>query len=178
MAIEFRGHHITMFCKMLQTKPEAYADAVRYIQQKTGKHPDQIDPMGWYPAALFSGILDALVKHSSPILARAAFKLMGAQIYPALKAHGVIPPDVNTVNKMFHFEATGFTKNFRGVGLTPRKIIKETANEFVVQADMPPELVSDLQEGVFQGILNLCKVTGTVKLENKDGHSIYHMQWK
>jgi len=178
MAIEIRGRFVTLACALLETKPAARDAAMKFVLDTTGLNFDKLEPAGWYPVALFSGIFDIITRQTSPILAKASLKTIGSKVYPTIKAHGGIPSDINTPSALLAFEAKGFLDSFHGVGVVPRKIIKDTPKEFVVQADMPSGIPKELMEGVYQGILQMCGVSiGKVSVNESTGHCVYRVSW-
>lgn len=177
MAIEIRGQFVTLACSLLETKPDLKAEALRAVNKVTGLNYDKLEPMGWYPVAAFAGVFETIIKKTNPILASAAMKIIGNKVYPTIKAHGGIPAGIETPLALLKFEAQGFLNSFRGIGVAPRKFIKEAPKELVVQADMPGGIPKELMEGVYLGILEMCGVKGKVLVEESNGHAIYNVSW-
>ncbi len=178
MEAEVRGRYITMTCTLLETKPAVKEEALRTIFTQTGRTFDKLDPDGWYPVKLYNSIFDSIATKLSAISARAACKVVGSKVYPTMKAQGLIPAHITSPSELLKFEADGFLASYRGQGILPRKFIKDTPHEVVVQADMPMGLPPELMTGVFEGILRMCAVrNGQVDCEDVGGHPTYKITW-
>lgn len=178
MAVEIKGQFITTLCNLLETSPEVKVAAFEHVKQVTGKSYDKLDPQGWYPIRASTGILEMISKEYTPVLTRVRFKTMGSNVYPTMKAHGGIPADVNTPGKLMRFEAEGYMKSHRGAEVVPHKILKDAPNEFIVQVDLLPGTPSAMYEGVYLGILKMCGISsGIVRVTEKDGHTLFHVNW-
>ncbi len=178
MADETRGKFITMTCRYLETKPQVREAAIKFINEKTGKKPDDLDPEGWYPVDLVTHTFDLLTELSNAIIAKSVIKLFGRKIYPTFKANGGILPPVQTPQSMLKFEADGYLQSLRGPNVKPRTFLESKPNNIVVQADMPPGYPSEFMEGVYLGILEMCGFPGgQVSFENRSGHAVFSIKW-
>ncbi|HMY33908.1 MAG TPA: hypothetical protein PLM36_22880 [Leptospiraceae bacterium] len=143
----------------------------------TGKEFNELDPEGWYDTKVMQSVFKAIEENSSPLLARAAIKLIGQKVYPTIEKTAGLPPTLKTPLDFIKFEAEGFLLNHRGSDVKPRKIIQAEDKNVVIEANSPgysPVLI----EGVFLGILEMCMIkTGRVDNKEENGNSIYYIKW-
>ena len=121
---EVKGKFITLACTLLETKPEAKQAALDAVTEMTGRNYDQLDPEGWYDTMVFDAVFRAIEEHSSPALAWAAIRLIGAGVYPLIERTAGLPTHLKTPLDFIKYEAEGFELNHRGDGVQPRKFVK------------------------------------------------------
>jgi uncharacterized protein (TIGR02265 family) len=178
MGVEVRGMYVKMACELLETKPAVKEEALKTVLKTAGVSYDKLDPEAWYPIQLFTGIFDSLVRHTSPITARAAIKVIGTKIMPTFKAMGHIPASENTPSTMVKGSKQGYCNSFRGPGVVAPKVLNDTPNEIVVQLDSLAGVPSELNEGAYMGILQACGVKNAkVVSETRDGHFVFTLTW-
>jgi len=160
---EVKGKFITLATELLKSKPRSRESAVAAVKQLTGKAPLELDPEGWYDTKVFDAVFEAIKEHESPLLAWAAIKVIGQNVYPTIDATVGLPKHLQTPLDFLKFEADGFMANHRGAGVTPRKFIKTEDRHIIVEAPSPGYNCA-LIEGVYDGILRMCHInTGEVK---------------
>ena len=126
---------------------------------------------------MFQAVFKAIEDNSSPLLARAAIKLIGQRVYPTIEKTAGLPKNLKTPLDFIKFEAEGFLLNHQGAEVKPRKILVEEDKSVVIEANSPgysPVLI----EGVFLGILEMSGIkTGRVDYKEENGNSIYMIKW-
>ena len=174
---QVKGKFITLSCSLLETKPNAKVAALNAVKTMTGKEFNELDPEGWYDTKIFQAVFQAIEDNSSPLLARAAIKLIGQRVYPTIEKTAGLPKTLKTPLDFIKFEAEGFLLNHQGSDVKPRKIIIAEDKNVVIEANSPgysPVLI----EGVFLGILEMCMIkTGKVEYKEENGNSIYYIKW-
>ncbi|MGB6065075.1 MAG: hypothetical protein WBG50_09715 [Desulfomonilaceae bacterium] len=178
---EVKGKFITLACDLIKTKQEARQEAMRRVQNLTGKGPYELDPEGWYDTKVFQAVFSAILDHTEGVMGWAAIKVIGQLVYPTIKNTVGLPPELKTPSDFVKFEAQGFLLNHRGPEVIPRKFIQDRDQDIIVEAPSPGyDCV--LIEGVYEGILHICGVgDGRVRQTQcvKKGNStcIYHITW-
>lgn len=172
-----KGKFITLACSLLETKPNAKKEALDVVKKLTGKEFNELDPEGWYETSVFQSVFKAIEDNSSPLLARAAIKLIGQRVYPTIEKTAGLPKSLKTPLDFIKFEAEGFLLNHQGADVKPRKILVAEDKNVVIEANSPgysPVLI----EGVFLGILEMSGIkTGRVDYKEENGNSIYMIKW-
>ncbi len=115
------------------------------------------------------------------MLAWAAIKVIGRNVYPTIQATGGLPNNIHTPLDFIKFEAQGFLQNHRGDDVKPRKFIKAVPGMVVVEAPSPG-YNCQLIDGVFEGILEMCdirdgKVSQSRCVRDGDPTCEYIIQW-
>lgn len=160
---EVKGKFISLAIGLMLSKPEARAAATQSIQVMTGKLPTELDPEGWYDTKVFEAVFKSIEDRESPLLAWAAIKVIGQNVYPTIDQTVGLPKTLTTPIDFLKFEADGFLANHRGPDVIPRNFITVQDRLIVVEAPSPGYNCW-LIEGVFDGILKMCLIgTGEVK---------------
>lgn len=174
---KMKGKFITLSCNLLETKPNAKKEALNAVKNLTGKEFNELDPEGWYDTGVIQAVFKAIEDNSSPLLARAAIKLIGQRVYPTIEKTAGLPKTLKTPLDFIKFEAEGFLLNHQGADVKPRKILVSEEKNVVIEANSPgysPILI----EGVFLGILEMSGIkTGRVDYKEENGNSIYSIKW-
>ncbi|HMY33909.1 MAG TPA: hypothetical protein PLM36_22885 [Leptospiraceae bacterium] len=102
---EVKGKFITLSCSLLETKPAAKKAALEAVKNMTGKEFNELDPEGWYDTKVMQSVFKAIEENSSPLLARAAIKLIGQKVYPTIEKTAGLPPTLKTPLDFIKFEA-------------------------------------------------------------------------
>ncbi|MBP9885631.1 MAG: hypothetical protein KBF93_05020 [Leptospiraceae bacterium] len=174
---QIKGKFITLSCSLLETKPNAKKEALDVVKNLTGKEFTELDQEGWYDTKVFQAVFKAIEDNTSPLLARAAIKLIGQKVYPTIEKTAGLPKTLKTPLDFIKFEAEGFLMNHQGADVKPRKIMTAEDKNVVIEANSPgysPVLI----EGVFLGILEMCGIkTGRVDYKEENGNSIYYITW-
>lgn len=178
---EIKGKFILLACSLLETKPEAKSQALANVRRLTGREWNELDPEGWYDTKVINSVFEAIEANASPILAWAAIKVIGQNVYPTIERTVGLPKTLQTPLDFVKFEAEGFMANHRGPDVTPRKIVSAEPGSVVVEAPSPGYNCSFI-EGVFDGILIMCGIrNGEVTQTRcvKKGHPTceYHIRW-
>ncbi|MFC1836737.1 hypothetical protein ACFL2Q_18765, partial [Thermodesulfobacteriota bacterium] len=142
---------------------------------------DSLDPEGWYDTRVIEGVFQAIEKNSSTILAWAAMKVIGQNVYPTIEKTVGLPKTLKTPVDFVKFEAEGFLANHRGRDVIPRKFIKAEPGHVIVDAPSPGYNCAFI-EGVFDGILQMCQIKdGKVKqtkcLTKGDDTCQFEIKW-
>jgi hypothetical protein len=172
--IETRGKFITLIASFLEIYKSDHEKLDNLIRQKTGKGLMELDPDGWYSMELQDMSIEAYRNASAS--QNLAYTTLGRSVYPTLNSLGAIPAHLQgNPLELIKFEAEGFKMSSRGEGIVPRNFVKAEEGEVIIEA-VTPGLADKLMEGVFQGILKLCKVEEpkVERLEN----STYRITWK
>ena len=179
---EVRGKFITLACDLIKTKPQARAAAINAVKTLTGRDPYELDQEGFYDTKVFDAVFRAIEENSSQVMGWAAIRVIGQLVYPTIKVTAGLPEHLKTPADFVRFEADGFMANHRGNDVVPRKFLKIEDRDIIVEAPSPGYNCV-LIEGVFDGILQMCKVKdGSVKqikcVKNGDSTCVYHISWK
>lgn len=174
---QVKGKFIMLSCSLLETKPNAKKEALDAVKTMTGKEFNELDPEGWYDTKVMQAVFKAIEDNTSPLLARAAIKLIGQKVYPTIEKSAGLPKTLKTPLDFIKFEAEGFLLNHQGADVKPRNIITAEDRNVVIEANSPgysPILI----EGVFLGILEMCLIrTGKVEYKEENGNSVYYIKW-
>ncbi len=118
---EIKGKFVMLACSLLETKPEAKAQALANVKRLTGSEWNELDPEGWYDTKVLNSVFEAIEGTSSPILAWAAIKVIGQNVYPTIEKTVGLPKSLKTPLDFVKFEAEGFLANHRGADVIPRQ---------------------------------------------------------
>lgn len=178
---EVKGKFIMLACSLLETKPAAKEAALAKVQELTGVPYTELDPEGWVDTKVFDAVFQSIEDNTSPMLAWAAIRNIGTEVYPTIEKTAGLPKDLNEPIDFIKFEAAGFLDNHRGSEVVPRKFIKTDKGDVVVEAPSPGYNCA-LIEGVFDGILKMCGISGgkvsQTRCVRKGDHTCeYHIQW-
>ncbi len=178
---EVKGKFITLACSLLETKPEAKAKALQEVKERTGLEWNELDPEGWYDTQVFEAVFQSIEDNTNPVMAWAAIKVIGQNVYPTIQRSVGLPDTLETPLDYVKFEAQGFLENHRGPDVIPRKILEESPGKVVMDAPSPGYNCA-LIEGVFEGILHMCQIkNGKVKqtkcVRNGDPTCEYSIEW-
>ncbi len=179
---QVKGKFITLACSLIQTKQSALKAATGAVKEMTGLDYRDLDPEEWYDTEVFEAVFKAIEDYTSPILAWAAIKVIGLQVYPTIEATVGLPMHFTSPLDFVKFEADGFLANHRGRDVLPRKFLKEEEGHVIVDAPSPGYNCA-LIEGVFEGILSMCGVTHPKVIQTKckkkgDNTCVYAITWK
>ena len=179
---ESKGMFIILACSLLKTKPQAQAAAAVAVKKLTGKSLAELDPDGWYNTRVIESVLQSIQRNSPALLADAAIRFIGHEIYPAVRELGGIPEHLNTPMELLRFEAEGFIQNHRGENVRPRQFIEEKNGKVVIEANSPGYNCL-LAEGVYTGILDMCGVRNGRVMQTKcrqkgHQHCEYTITWE
>ena len=175
-----KGKFITLAGFLMALYPKVREQADAQLFSETGKHWDQLDPEVWYDTKLFNLFMQKYAEGSST--RKKAIVSLGRNVYPTIKKTVGLPPDLDTPLKLLVFEAEGFLANHQGADVKPRKMLKSTEGDMIVQAPAPGYDCM-LYEGVFLGILEMTgiadgKVVQTKCIERGDPTCEFHITWK
>jgi len=175
---EVRGKYITLAGSLMGLYPQKRAEVDTLLFAQTGKHYNELEPEGWYDTKWIKMFLDKYVEASTT--GANAVVTFGRKIYPTIKAG--LPHNLKTPLDFIKFEAEGFLSAHRGPEIKPRKFIKTTEGDVIIQAVVPPWHNSKMYEGVYIGILEMCgvkngKVVQTKSQEKGDGITEFHITW-
>jgi hypothetical protein len=178
---EVKGKFITLVTELLRSKPGVRSAALVVIRRMTGKTPLELAPEGWYDTRVLQEFFNAIEDGESPLVAWAAIKVIGQNMYPSIYAESVLPDHLKTPLDFFKLEAAGFSYDHRGIDVGPRKFLKTEDRYIVVEAPSPGYNCA-LTEGIFEGILRICHITrGRVKqtkcVRRRDPTCEFTIQW-
>ena len=177
-----KGKFITMSCALLEWKPEAHDTAIKKIRQMTGKEWNQLDPEGWYDTAVLQAVFQAVIDHDGPMLGAASIKVMGRRVYPTIEKTVGLPKDLKTPLDWVKWEGNSFMLDHQGKDVVPRKFLNTELGHVIVEA-LSPGYDCTLIEGVYAGILDICKIknykiTQTRCVKKGDPVCEYDISWK
>jgi hypothetical protein len=167
-----KGKFITLACSLMAAYHDAQTEANEYLKKMTGKGWTELEQEGWYDTKIFNEVMELYAKSS--LSGSNAIVTLGRKVYPTIKKTAGIPEHIKTPLDFIKFEAEGFLLNHDGDDVIPRKILKAFDKEVVVQAPAPG-YNEKLYEGVFLGILEMCKIS-TGQVENI-GKSTFKITW-
>jgi hypothetical protein len=178
---EVKGMFITLASEVLTSKTGVRSAAIGEIKRMTGKGPRELEPEGWYNTKVLDSFLKAIEDYESPLVAWAAIKVIGQNIFSTIDATTHLPNNLRTPLDYLKLEAARFSDNHRGIHVVPRKFLKTQDRHIIVEAPSPGYNCA-LIEGVFDGILRMCHIThGTVKqtkcIRKGDSTCEYSIQW-
>ena len=178
---EVKGKFITLACDLIKSKPKAREAAIAAVSVMTGRDPYELEPEGFYDTKVFDAVFRAVEEHTEGIHGWASIKVIGQLVYPTIEATVGLPDHLKTPADFVKFEAEGFLDNHRGSDVIPRKFLKVEENDIIVEAPSPGYNCI-LIEGVFDGILQMCRVKdGSVKqtqcVRRGDPTCVYHITW-
>jgi hypothetical protein len=179
---EVRGKFVTLAVDLIKTKPEARQAAIEAVRGLTGKDPYELDPEGWYDARVVNSVFTAIKSNTVGIMGWASIKVIGQLIYPTIKTTVGLPQHLKTPLDFITFEAEGFLRDNRGPDVVPRRFLKTEEGDVVVVAPSPGYDCT-LIEGVYEGILHLCRIgDGKVKqtqcVKKGDPTCVYQITWE
>ena len=152
--------------------PAEISIANEYLSSKLGITHKELDDEGWYDTEIMDKFMSTCA--NSSLSKDNIYITIGRKVYPTIKRTVGLPPNLNTPLDFIKFEADGFKMNHQGDDVYPRKFIKATNGEVIVQAKAPG-YNSKLFEGVWLGILEMCDIT-TGKVENT-GNDTFKITW-
>jgi len=175
---EVRGRFITLAGSLMSLYPVKREEADALLFAQTGKHYKELEPEGWFDTKWIKLFLDKYVEAS--LTGTGALVTFGRKIYPTIKA--TLPKHLKTPLDFLKFENETFLSSHKGPDVKPRKYIKSTEGNVIIQATVPSWNHSKLYEGVYVGILEMCgvkngKVVLTKIQEKGDGITEYHITW-
>ncbi|HMK34795.1 MAG TPA: hypothetical protein VK463_06995 [Desulfomonilaceae bacterium] len=178
---EVKGKFITLAAELLTSKHGVRSAAIGAIRRVTGKSPRELEPEGWYDTNVLNGFFSAVESYESPLVAWAAIRVIGRNVYPAVDAIEGSPKRLRTPLNLLKSEAEVFLRYHRGSDVVPRKFLQSEDRCIIVEAPSPGYNCA-LIEGVFDGILCMCHIThGTVKqtkcIRKGDSTCEYTIQW-
>jgi hypothetical protein len=176
---QLRGKYITMMGAFMGAYQNARKEVDDLLFAQTGKKYNELEPEGWYDTKWLHLFQEAYVKASpSKEVARVTY---GRSIYPSLKRANLLPTNLKTALDFIKYEADGFKDSHKGTDVKPRKFIKLTEGDVIVEASAPG-YNSKLYEGIYLGILEMLgiktgKVVQTKSQEKGDSTSEFHITW-
>jgi predicted hydrocarbon binding protein len=178
---DIKGKFITLAVSLMKSKPEARAESIKAVTEMTGRSPDALDPEGWYDTRVLEAAFKAIEASSSPLLAWAALKVIGQNVYPTIEASVGLPGHLKVPLDFVRFEAEGFLANHRGSDVKPRRFVKTEEGHVIVEAPSPGYNCAFI-EGVFDGILIMCHIRDGIVRQTKcirKGHNTceYEIKW-
>lgn len=177
-----KGKFITMACLVLGLNEAAKADVFQKVKGLTGQEWDQLEHEGWYDTSVINAVFQVAEKHYGPVMAWAAIKTMGRQIFPTIDKTVGLPKHLKTPLDWLKWEGNTFLDDHRGPDVVPRKFIKTDPGHVVVEA-ISPGYNCLLVEGVYEGILKMCGVKDYAVTQTrcvKDGDPVceYDIRWQ
>ncbi len=176
---QVKGKFITLIGSFMGGYLNARKEVDDLLFAETGKHYNEVEPEGWYDVKWNRLFLEAYVKASPS--KEFAMITYGKSIYPILKRSNLLPTNLKTVLDFIKYEAEGFQTAHKGSDVKPRKFIKLTEGDVIVEAPAPG-YNSKMYEGVYLGILEMLgvktgKVVQTKSQEKGDITSEFHITW-
>jgi hypothetical protein len=178
---EMKGKFITLATGLLRSHPGVRSAAIATVKRMTGRTPLELEPEGWYDTKVLDEFLKAVEDGESPLVAWAAIKMIGENVYPTVYAAEGIPEQLKTPLDFYKFEAESFLHDHRGIDVVPRKFIRAEDRYIMIEAPSPGYNCA-LTEGVFDCILRMCRITrGRVRqtkcVRKGDSTCEYTIQW-
>jgi len=176
---EVKGRCITLTGILMARSPRQLDQADTLLMAKCGKRWMELDPEAWYSTACWGVFMDTYAKAS--VARDGALVTLGRNFYPTLLQSDELPAALQTPVDFIRYDAEGFLATHRGDDVRPRRFIKATERDIVVEAPAPG-YNSRLYQGIYLGILDMCGVaTGTVEQtksqEKGDPTSEFHIMW-
>jgi hypothetical protein len=152
--------------------PDEIKIADEYLKVTLGLNHNDLEDEEWYDTSIFDTFMKICVEHS--LSKERVYMIIGKKVYPTIQRTTGLPSYLKSPLDYIKFEAEGFMMNHRGEDVVPRKIISAGANEVIMEAKAPG-YSNKLYEGVWLGILEMCKIT-TGKVENL-GKDVFRITW-
>ena len=176
---EIKGKFISLCASLMALYKDKLAKADEAIFSQTGKHWHELDPEGWYDAALYRSTIAAYVE-GSPAREEAMVTL-GKLIYPTIKRTVGFPPGLSNPVDYITFESEGYQANLRGPEIKPRNFVKKEDGHIIIETRMEEQDCKVL-EGVYLGILEMAgvpngKVSHTRCIKKGDPFCEFHVKW-
>ncbi len=176
---QVKGLGIVLISMLMGVYQNERKEADDLFFAETGKHIDEVDPEDWYDTKWIKFLLDAYVKASPS--KEFALVTFGKQMYPTLKRGNMLPTHLKTPLDYIKYDAEFYFSVHKGPDVLPKKIIKSTSNEIIIEATTPG-YDSKVNIGIFLGIfkvlqINTAKVVQTKSQEKGDNTSEFHMIW-
>lgn len=171
---QVRGKFITLIGSLMGIYKDAREQANGKLFAATGRNYNELDAEGWYECEYYINFMDEYVKAS--VSKQKALITLGKQVYPTIKRTVGIPPEIKTPLDCILFEAEGFLFSHKGIDVSPRKFIKKEEGHVIVQAPSVgyPEI---FMQGVFEGILDMYEVAGSVTITKAAPVCEYEIKW-
>lgn len=178
---EIKGKFIAMATGFLSSRPQVQAAAVASVRNLTGKDPKDLEPEGWYETRVLNAIFQTIRQHEDKVGAWVAIKVIGYEVFPTIKHTVGFPSHLQTPLDFMKFEADTFAANHRGPDVIPRRFTKTDPGHVIVEAPSPGYDCLFI-EGVFEGILRMCRVyDGSAKqtkcVTKGDSTCEYEIKW-
>jgi hypothetical protein len=152
-----KGKFIMMAYSLLELNPEAQAEAVQSIKRLTGADVTKLAPEGWYDTNVIGTIFQIAEKYYGAIMAWSTIKVMGRRVYPTIAKTVGFPAHLKIPLDWLQWEGQSFLDDHQGNDVVPRKFLKTDPGHVVVEA-ISPGYSCILIEGVYEGILEMCKI--------------------
>lgn len=176
---EIKGKFISLTLGLMSSYREAFSAAENLVYRETGKRPGALDPENWYPVKIFDEAMR--IYAGASITGENALVTLGREVYPTIKRTSGLPERLRTPLDFILYEAEGFLANHRGEGVRPRVFIYAREGDVLVQAPAPG-YNARLYQGVYLGILEMCRVTTGKVVQTRatargDDTDEFHITW-
>lgn len=146
--------------------------ANQYLQGQLGiTHAELVDE-DWYEVSIFDEFMKTCEQKS--VFKDQIYVNIGKRVYPTIKRTIGLPEELDGPQSFILYEADGFLQNHKGDDVVPRRIIRSSPREVVIEAKAPG-YNGKLYEGVWLGILEMCGV-GTGQVDQLGG-DVYRITW-
>jgi hypothetical protein len=177
-----KGKFITMACSLLELNPKAKLEVAQGIKDMTGMEWKDLPSEDWFEAEVEESIFKVVEKHNSPVMAASIIKAMGRRVFPTISKTTGFPEDLKTPLDFLKWEGESFLRDHKGSDVVPRKFIKTDPGHVIVEAVSPGYNCIHI-EGVFEGILKMCKINEfkveqTRCVKNGDPVCEYDITWE
>ena len=152
-----KGKFVKMAYSILDLNPEAQKEAMQNIKRLTGEEYERLEPEGWYDTSVIGSVFQVAEKHYGTIMARSMIKAMGRRVFPTIAKTVGFPKKLRTPLDWIKWEGHTFLDDHRGSDVVPRKFLITDPGHVVVEA-ISPGYTCVLIEGVYEGILEMCKI--------------------
>jgi hypothetical protein len=154
---EVRGKFIELAGTLMTLYPGARQEADAVLEQRTGRHWDELDPDEWFDADIFAVFLDTYCGSSAA--GDDALITLGKRIFPTKRKLGELPDEIGGALELLKFSTRSFTDDHRGPGIRPIRIVRAEEGDVVV--DVPyPGYDCRVSNGVYLGILGMFGIKG------------------
>ncbi|MCP1311616.1 hypothetical protein [Paenibacillus tyrfis] len=175
---EIRGKFITLLCSLMGVYKTQQEEANEFVQLNTGKGFKELEAEGWYDYDIYCELMSRY--RSASLSKDRAMVTLGQKIYPTIRSTMGLPESLmDNLLGFLKFNEEVFKASIRGKEVAPMKFLTIEEGEVIIQSlppsDKYPELHMRLYEGVYLGILELCRVKEK-KVEVLDNFT-YRITW-
>ena len=176
---EVRGNIINLTGILMNNYPEVQKMAGETLKKQSGRDWQTATFEDWFETKYWDLFIRTFAQ-ASPGKEQALVGL-GRKIYPMIKKTQGFPEGIDTPLKALQFEAQGFLLHHRGPDVKPRRFLKASEGDVVVDAQAPG-YHCHVYEGVFLGILDLygiktAKVVQTECVRHGAAACQFHITW-